>query len=433
LRHITLESLLGQALGFSLLVWLWSAAIALAVFLAIPRRERRDSIVGALRTSATAVWFAPAILLVSGLNPSAIAAALVLVVSASRLLYSEWLILHPPEPPLPSTAPGMFRSDEPPAQPFVNVLAPSFALAVCFQFGIVALLLNLRLLAAFLLVMGAALLTMSAIGRGALAPDPQPGIPRAIFGVLITILLSAGLTVGSMSHRILHGSDSDDADSQGTSAGNAAKPPGAAPASVGMGFPGDFPGIILWPEVQRYTTLVAPTLAVKPTLGQIAQPYRIPFAGEYWMFRSPYRRPPTHSSIQTGSPAALSFATPDHFPLQMEAHQRLFQPFDPHCCSKVKLEILNADRYPGTISIALYAIDSDALDNPEENWGRARVQSVPDLKSDPVKPVREVLEYAIPRDSRIPNCTEFRMIFERAHIRADKSARVAIDSFVLAR
>jgi hypothetical protein len=200
-----------------------------------------------------------------------------------------------------------------------------------------------------------------------------------------------------------------------------------------MGFPGDFPGIILWPEVQRYTTLVAPTLAVKPTLGEIAQPYRIPFAGEYWMFRWPHRRPPTHSSIQTGSPAALSFATPDHFPLQMEAHQRLFQSFDPHCCSKVKLEILNADRYPGTILIALYAIDSDAPDNPEESWGRARVQSVPDLKSDPVKPVREVLEYTIPRDSRIPNCTEFRLIFERAHLRVDKSARVAIDSFILAR
>ena len=434
LRHVTLEALITQALGFSLLVWLWSAAIAVALFLAIPRRERRDSIAAALRTSSTAVWFAPAILLVSGMNPSAIAAALVLVVSAARLLYSEWLLIHPPEPPLPFGAPGMFRSGEPPEQPFVSVLAPSFGLAFCLQSGMIAMLLNLRLLAAFLLVMGAALLTMSAIRRGALAAGPQPGIPRAIFGAFITVLLSAGLTVGGLSHRVLHGGDSDDGDwPGGTTAAETAKPPATAPAAASFGFPGDYPGVILWPEVQHYTTLVEPTLNVDSTVASVRQSFRIPFAGEYWMFRWPFRRPPLHSSIQTGSPATLSFATPDHYPLQMEAHQRLYQSFDPHCCRQLKLEISNADRYPGTISVSLYAIDSNAPDSVAESWGTARVLSTPDLKSEPVRPVRETLEYTIPPDSRIATCTELKLIFQRANLRADKSARVAVEAFVLTR
>ena len=434
LRHVTLEALIGQAIGFSLLVWCWAAAIAIALFLAVPHNQRRDSIAAALRTSATAVWFAPAILLVSGLNPSAIAAALVLVVSSSRLLYSEWLLIHPPEPPLYFGGRGMFGSDEPPPQPFVSVLAPAFGLALCLQSGMIAMLLNMRLLAAFLLVMGAALLTMSAISRGALAADPQPGIPRAIFGAFITILLSAGLTVGGLSNRVLRGSNFDDGDWPGGSpAGETAKPPAVTPLASASGFPGDYPGVILWPEVQRYTTLVAPPVSVQSPLAGTAQSYRIPFAGEYWMFRWPYSRPPLNSSIQNGSPAALSFATPDHYPLQMEAHQRLVQPFDPHCCSKMKLEIWNADRFPNTISITLYAIDSETAGSIPEDWGAAHITSAPDLKSDPVKPVRETLEYTIPRDSRIATCTEFKLIFRRAQIRADKSARVAIDAFVLTR
>ncbi len=425
LRHVTLEELIAQAIGFSLLVWLWAAAIAIALFLTIPRAERRESIAAALRTSATAVWFAPAILLVSGLNPPAIAAAMVLVVSASRLLYSEWLLIYPPEPPLPYYGRGMFGSDEPPPQPFLSMIAPSFALALCLQLGLLALLLNLRLLAAFLLVMGAALVTMSAIGRGALAIDPQPSIPRAIFGAFMTVLLSAGLTVGGLSHRILNGGGYPDRDQPGGAAEAPSNPPNATPA--GMGFPGDYPGVILWPEVRPYTTLVAPELALKSPLTGTERPYRIPFAGEYWMYRWPFRRPPRNSSIQTGSPTALSFATPDRYPLQMEAHQRLLQPFDPRCCRTMKVEVLNADRYPGTVSLSLYAVGSDQAEAPVEKWGTARVLSAPD----PATPVRETLQFNIPRESAITTCTELKFVFERAPVRAHKSARVAIEAFVL--
>jgi len=434
LRHITLEALIGQALGFSLLVWFWAAAIALALFLTIPRRDRRDSIAAALRTSATAVWFAPAILLVSGLSPAAIAAALVLVVSASRLLYSEWLLIHPPEPAF-AVPRGMFGCDELPPTPFVRVLAPSFGLALCIQSGLVALLLNMRLPAAFLLVMGAALLTMSAISRGVLTTDPTPGVPRAIFGVCITVLLSAGLTVGGLSHRVLRGGGSDDGDWPGGGPTAEVKPPTAeAPVPSALAVPGDYPGVILWPEAQRHTTLVAPT---PPDFGGATSPgtrsYRIPFAGEYWMFRWPYRRPPPHSSIQTGNPATLSFATTDHYPLQMEAHQRLYQPFDPHCCRKVKLELWNADRYPGTVTLYLYAIDSETPHSIIEPWGSAPILSVPDLKSEPVRPVRGTLEYSIPPESRLTTVTEFQLIFARARTRQDKSARISIDAFILSR
>lgn len=66
------------------------AAITLVLYLAIARSIRRDAALLALRTSATAVWFAPAAILLTALSPAAIGAALVLVVSATRLLYDQW-------------------------------------------------------------------------------------------------------------------------------------------------------------------------------------------------------------------------------------------------------------------------------------------------------------------------------------------------------
>ena len=81
--------------GLALLAVGASAAITLGLYLLISRSSRIDALRMALRTSATAVWFAPATILLSAMSPAALAAALVLVVSTTRLLYSQWRWIHP--------------------------------------------------------------------------------------------------------------------------------------------------------------------------------------------------------------------------------------------------------------------------------------------------------------------------------------------------
>ena len=109
--------------------------------------------------------------------------------------------------------------------------------------------------------------------------------------------------------------------------------------------------------------------------------------GQYLLFRFPQRRPPPTSILQRGSPATLAFSTVDHWPLNMEAIQKLDEPIDLSCCSAIRVEIWNADKYPGTVTLELYAND--------KLLGVAPVRSTPDLQRDPMVAVTESLDFPI--------------------------------------
>jgi hypothetical protein len=61
--------------------------------------------------------------------------------------------------------------------------------------------------------------------------------------------------------------------------------------------------------------------------------------------------------------------------------------------------------------------------------GPERVNSLPDLNRDPVMPVSETLEFTVPPN--VPRCDEFDIIYHRFKLVEHKSARIAIDKFVL--
>ena len=149
------------------------------------------------------------------------------------------------------------------------------------------------------------------------------------------------------------------------------------------------------------------------------------------MFRWLFRRPPPNSYFRKGNPSTLSFSTTDHWPLLMEAHQKLDEPIDLNCCSQVQVEIRNADRYPGTISLELFVMANDPPGSVSRSLGSAPVQSVPDLNRDPVAAVPETLQFAISEEDALNACNELKVVFRRDRSRADKSARVAIERFVL--
>jgi hypothetical protein len=210
------------------------------------------------------------------------------------------------------------------------------------------------------------------------------------------------------------------------------KAPDLRPPVADTGAAGGFPGVILWPEVKPITTLIAPmpALGSNPFQGRHPQPLGIPFGGEYWMYRWPFARPPSSSILQRGTPSKLGFSTTDHTPLEMEAHQKLETPIDVRCCSGIQLEVLNADRYPGTLTIELILVNSEPV-RLSQSLGNAAVNSRPDLSQDPVLPVREMLDFAVPGEPAIDQFNEFKIVFHRTVRRADRSAKLSIERFVL--
>src|SRR5579864_1029472 len=71
LAHQPLARLVKEALQHTMVAVGASAVISLGLYLLIARSSRIDALRMALRTSATAVWFAPATILLSVMSPAA--------------------------------------------------------------------------------------------------------------------------------------------------------------------------------------------------------------------------------------------------------------------------------------------------------------------------------------------------------------------------
>lgn len=424
LERRPLEKLLGNALRYALPAWAASAAIALAVFLVMPRTERRMT----LRAFATAVWLAPAIILLSAYSALAIPAAVVLVISASRILYFHW-------------CPG-----SPDGEPEMRL---QLAAAAAIQGGLVAALMQYPLLAGALAALGIAIVTVLADIAG--LGESQPTLPRSILAVLLTLILSlgvagVGVTGGGSSERrefappgqpdilqsvrgllqaLLYGFQPDRPKQE---MAEVQVPPPEETADLPEG---GYPGVILWPEVKPETTLVAPLYAPGGgvTGRMLAAPFSIPFGGEYWMFKPPFMRPPLRSFKRRGSPLALSFVTTDRRPMYMEAHHKLDEPIDLSCCSQIRVVLHNADRYPGSVSLELILLNSRSPG--WQSLGRVPVTAFPDARKTPLSPVWQTLDFAIPATPRLLEFDEFKVVFHRDRGRADRSARISIERFVL--
>jgi hypothetical protein len=262
-------------------------------------------------------------------------------------------------------------------------------------------------------------------------------MPRAFLGLALTVLLAIGLTIGGMVPSFRRGPGN------GGEGGGSVKP--APPGMLGGGPPNHppesspgmadsgFPGVILWPEIKPVPTLIAPMpqTADGSFVPAIVRPLSIPFSGEYWLYRWPFTRPPNTSFFERGTPSKLAFSSTDRRPIQMEARHRLDQPIALSCCSAIRLEIANADRFLGTISLELILIDNEGPGIPSITLGRAAVNSRPDLTRDTVVPVGETLDFPVSEEAATHKFDEFKIIFQRAKWRTDKSARVAIERFIL--
>jgi len=457
LHRQTLGGLLWQVFGYTILAWAWSAVVAFGLYSVVPLEDRGDITPSVFRTAATAVWFGPAMLLLSQFSLASLAPALVLVVYTSRLLYAQW---RPAEAPPPARVyvahePGNFADCQLPRAIVWRERIPALAVAFCLEAGAIAVTARFPLLGAAWFCLAAAVLTVFSMATGAADAGRPPTLPKSIVGILATVILASLLTLGQGGPRgrstgfgfgaaygnrhpglietarmvlreLFYG------EFPGGGSGTAPALP-KPPESADTGAFGGFPGVILWPEISRVTTLVAPLpeLGSNPFEGHPSHPLGIPFDGEYWLFRFPFNRPPSNSYRKRGSPSKMSFSTTDQTELEMEARQKLEIPIDLKCCRGIQLEILNADRYPGTLSLELVLLDDRPLEPMPVSLGTQTVHSRPDLTRDPIVPMRETLDFTMPEAPVIDQFTEFKVVFHRAPVRMDKSARVSIERFVL--
>src|SRR6185312_9217103 len=136
----------------------------------------------------------PSVILLTALSPAAVAAAAVLVISATRALYHEWRLQHPPVVSVPAPPAGLFASTQLPVPHFWRDAAPALAISFCLQSGAAGLLLRKPLLAGVGFAMGLSIATLFALTSRASPSRPPQSLPRTALGVLLTIVLAIGLT-----------------------------------------------------------------------------------------------------------------------------------------------------------------------------------------------------------------------------------------------
>jgi hypothetical protein len=460
LRHESLESVLIGAFEHALVACLWSGVITIGLQLLVSRwRLPAGALRTTLRTAQTAVWFAPATFLLTRLSATTLAAALVLIVSATRLLYSHWLEIYGSPVPLshiPVARPGL--TGVLPDDLRARELAPAFIVAFSFQVGIAGFAMHAFLPAAGLLCIGTAMLTLMFLTAEIYPRRTPDRLPRSIMGLLLTVILAAGLTVGGLadgsgagfgfgSHdkvssqprpgfleslRALFRKVTDSDESGGKSyVVTRIK----LPQTSGQMLGGHFSGVILTTESKPHAPLTVPPPArASSSLAPASADFSsIPFAGEYWMYRQPDRLPPPGSALRQMNPQALSFFTTDHTPLTMEAHQKLEHPIALRCCQEIRLAISNADHYSGTVALELILIERGERGLRSQSLGKVRVVTNP-LKvawNQPPSPMAEILDFPIPPGAAINEFNEIEVIFHRDKLRIEYSARISIERFIL--
>jgi hypothetical protein len=312
LLYQPIPKLIGNALFYAVLAWVWSAVITFLLFLILPPTDSRRMIRSTVRTASVAIWFAPACILLSQLSPATLVAALVLVVMATRLFYSEWAAGLPPEPltgalPLPR---GMFGENEAPRPAITRELATGMAAASALQMGFVFVWTHRPLIAGGWFALTAAIVTLFALVSGAASDGPPPSLPRSVLGIAATILLGATLTVGGLRMarggsgdagggppgagsgvgavasarevlKELFGDQDKGKDGKGNGDAAAGKP---EPQFTGITPDGTFPGVILWPETRPVTRIVAPLPRGTGMGLAAAHSFSIPFDGRYLLY-----------------------------------------------------------------------------------------------------------------------------------------------------
>lgn len=429
-HYLSWTGVLTFALQRLFAVSLASALTVAILCAALSRRNYLDSHFLLVQTSRAAIWLAPLALLIRANSAwTLVAVAAFAILLTPSLRSSGPRTLDPEDSVLLSLRPDIL--------PLFPKLRPqiSVAAALCAQTGMLTFFAGYRVSGSILF--GAAVCTWTwwSVPRvNSFEASQRQSVPGVLFATIFMFAAlfpylqgASGLGLGS-SHKsavrvLLHGSASPRRYTS-ESVNDSQRPAGEGNT-----------GIVLWPEKQLHTQLIAPTpidLTNPPALGPNANPLVIPFGGVYWFFKAPDVRPPRTSRQAHASPETVDIRSTDGRPLSIEAHDYLGSLIALDCCSRIQIAVRNADRYPDTVSLELILVDTSQPEQPSVSLGRMLVKSTrPWRIYERPRPVSEMLNFQIPPRASLRHFDEVRIIFRLDHTRAEAGARIAIDHFVL--
>jgi hypothetical protein len=389
------------------------------------------------RTSLVALWFAPLALLVRRESFWSLPVAALLAIWITRFLQPS----QSQQPALDPSQPFSLLHDECAVPSLKFRPLTSYVATLCAQAGTLLALAGYIFPAVLLIAAGFAIWTWFS-PRSATLDDPQrslpsPFDPRSLLAVALVLAITIGALMsqlGGGGFGLFAGSSPRHAQhepSHGSQEIARGRTPTSSPQDPNEGDS----GIILWPEKQTYTKLVAPVparLIAGATTSRNLDPLIIPFKGVYWFYKEPDQQPPKASRQAHASPETVNIRSTDRRPLSIEARDYLGNRIDLDCCSRIQIAIRNADRYPETVSLELVLVDTSLPGKPSISLGRNLVRSTRPWNIYGTRPpVSETLNFAIPRSASVRRFDEVRIVFRLDRVRADSGARIAIDHFVL--
>jgi len=405
-RHLGLRWFLARSLVSVLLLWAASALLTFYVYLLISHEDPREAVPLSIRSSAPGMWFAPAMLLLSGVSPIAFVVSLLLAINTARVLVSRWPIRA--APPLRLSRDAILSATTVRTGFVSRKSLPALTAAFLILAGITAKMWRFPLTSAIFLVGGASIITALSLITGATAQRTPVKAPPSLFAIVLTILLSSMLSVGvfQVQSAAAAGAGAGDAPQQTTRLYD--------PAATSSG-KDSFPGVVLRTEPKKQPPITARSFFSRQR--SLAAPQWIEFSGEYWMLRPRYDRPPPDALVSHNSPLDFIFRTTDALPMKMEAHQPLENPIDLACCASIQVVIDDADHHAGTIALELIL------------WDGARSLSLGARVID--SEARQTVDFPVPRDASLRRFNQIEVVFHRDPIRADRSANISILRFVL--
>jgi hypothetical protein len=190
-----------------------------------------------------------------------------------------------------------------------------------------------------------------------------------------------------------------------------------------------YAGIILTRPKMRHE-IVTPLLAANPE-GFRKEEKTIPFDGQYWYFQAPETRPGVDARVVPGDPAKSRIASTDSMPIVMEAHQRLAREMDMSCCRAMRLNLVNADAVPGSITLEVQFRDGHGyvLSAGRKVLPSSVVSPMPLHRA----PVHETLVFQIPRAAKGKQIDEITVKVQPERSRSLAAPEVGIESFAFER
>jgi len=347
-----------------------------------------------LQAAALGAWAGPVVLLATGRAPLLLFAAALLAPAVARLFRSE--VFDPEER-------RMFDLLDGGDGGFVRTAAAALALHV----SVIAVA-NQRIVIASILVCGA-LAAMRRVmwRRRSAAPRPRFGSLLAgtlLFAFLGTVPLGGGqgpFPEANQSRKVLTPTNQE----------------------------GDYNGLFLHPKPERIVTLVPPLPSLRSAFiaSPKDNPYRVPFFGIYWVFRSPELAPPPASFRGEGDPEGMNLRSMDGRPIRVEARQHFGRIIDLRCCFRIQVQVRNSDRYPGTVSMELLLRDS--RNRSMASLGSHELRSTQRFRLyDNRTAVKETVDYAVPAGAAPFDEAVVRFHLEKGRER--RAAKIAIEAFV---